>query len=660
MIATRIRGRLGRAEGQVLVLGCLALLVIALLSLATVTLGHTIHERIRLQDTADAAAFSAAALEARAFNFYAFANRTQVSHYVSAMVWQSTLSFLYFTEAFLADSYGVMRTLVPCVRGATSAEGALCRVAMQVPGLGGDLGSLALVAQLYRDTVVRPYQRALELSRADEQIGKEVIPAHRALNEVLAGASTAIMLSVLHEVENGAWSVVQANDPNLSFGLWAKTASEISRCRFDRAHFREANGSPLEPNLSPRDPIPPEETDESSKSSRAKRVMGGIANATRFACDAADGAECPREFVTSRTTARPALPAAHGPVGTVIGLFDKVGQTRLLTYSLAKGADLKGEPTNFIRHFRDPPGRFPQGMMAQGDNLGADDLYWLKEGAGAPALASALRRTCPSRAGRTRCWGDAGKGRDPDVPFAHMAKSSIWALNPREPEGARGGIHWRVCFPGQNSGPGWQPPRGAESAVGVDAFRPRPLLPFEIYVANVRAVADGNHPWRGIVPFSHFEPGQYRAFCGDRPDERPSPDVSARREEDFNQPSVWVALEKGPSDLMNPHPDPDRSGSNRPALLNDEGRFSIGLGRPTEVRLGGPAAAGFAGSGLAAISRAQVYYHRPGHWAEQPNFFNPYWRPRLAPGAAELSSLKALALPLPASAGADPEHLFTH
>ncbi len=34
--------------------------------------------------------------------------------------------------------------------------------------------------------------------------------------------------------------------------------------------------------------------------------------------------------------------------------------------------------------------------------------------------------------------------------------------------------------------------------------------------------------------------------------------------------------------------------------------------------------------GLTVVSRGQVYYHRPGNWTEQPNFFNPYWRPRLA------------------------------
>jgi hypothetical protein len=35
--------------------------------------------------------------------------------------------------------------------------------------------------------------------------------------------------------------------------------------------------------------------------------------------------------------------------------------------------------------------------------------------------------------------------------------------------------------------------------------------------------------------------------------------------------------------------------------------------------------------GLNALSAAQVYYHRPGEWREQPNFFNPLWGARLMP-----------------------------
>ena len=35
--------------------------------------------------------------------------------------------------------------------------------------------------------------------------------------------------------------------------------------------------------------------------------------------------------------------------------------------------------------------------------------------------------------------------------------------------------------------------------------------------------------------------------------------------------------------------------------------------------------------GLNAFAAAQVYYHRPGEWREQPNFFNPLWGARLMP-----------------------------
>src|SRR5881397_3988354 len=116
MFTRTLRQSFKRQEGQAMVLACLLVLVLAIGVITTVNVGHTVHERIRLQNTSDAAAYSMAAMEARAFNFYAFANRTQVSHYVSAMMWQSILSFTYFSEAFLVDAYGVMLSLDKCAR----------------------------------------------------------------------------------------------------------------------------------------------------------------------------------------------------------------------------------------------------------------------------------------------------------------------------------------------------------------------------------------------------------------------------------------------------------------------------------------------------------------------------------------------------------------
>mgnify|MGYP000896991451 CR=1 FL=1 len=80
MLWTRaMRQGMKRREGQAMVLGCLFMLILAIAVLTTVNLGHTIHERVKLQNTADSAAYSMAAMESRAFNLYAFVNRTHVS-----------------------------------------------------------------------------------------------------------------------------------------------------------------------------------------------------------------------------------------------------------------------------------------------------------------------------------------------------------------------------------------------------------------------------------------------------------------------------------------------------------------------------------------------------------------------------------------------------
>ena len=55
---------------------------------------------------------------------------------------------------------------------------------------------------------------------------------------------------------------------------------------------------------------------------------------------------------------------------------------------------------------------------------------------------------------------------------------------------------------------------------------------------------------------------------------------------------------------------------------------------------------------LEAVAAAEAYYHRPGSWAEPPNFFNPYWRPRLraigqVEGAPPEIARRAASLPVP-------------
>ena len=182
----------------------------------------------------------------------------------------------------------------------------------------------------------------------------------------------------------------------------------------------------------------------------------------------------------------------------------------------------------------------------------------------------------------------------------------------------------------------------------------------DVFVANVRPIEYGNHVWEGIVPFPHFEPGEYADACPAT--KAPSSTTAATRRQNFNQPSSWVVLNKGPRQLRNAG-EPG-AGSNDVALLNDEGRISFALGGQTSLAMDNVRQS-WAGlpPGLNAIARAEAYYHRPGNWAEQPNFFNPYWRPRLASiyqGREAFPLIQELLRLLPGSLGRYPQKFITH
>ena len=99
------------SPGQAMVLGAVALLCLTLGVLATLNLGQAVHEKIKLQNTADAAAYSLATMEARTFNYIAFTNRVQISHYHTAMVVQSYVSYAGYSLAVFGTAADIVRAL---------------------------------------------------------------------------------------------------------------------------------------------------------------------------------------------------------------------------------------------------------------------------------------------------------------------------------------------------------------------------------------------------------------------------------------------------------------------------------------------------------------------------------------------------------------------
>jgi hypothetical protein len=377
-------------------------------------------------------------------------------------------------------------------------------------------------------------------------------------------ASQVVMVATSSQVLQTTDSVIYDNDKNVDSKLSQLASGALNLCLFDQTHFREAGAHPLNPARNPLEPIDPTKKRHAEKEARAKRVMGAITNATRYACDA-DGGICPEGFITSRKLGD-LIPLPDGlgvirdllstDIDTPIFKFAKYGQTRFLTANNPNAAKISQTrdpytPRNTIRDWND--GIEPMlGRLAQGDNMGSDDLYWIKFG---PEGFGPFRNpfACEDSDNPRECWGDPRKGykeRSDKLTFKHMTKTSIWAMNESEGSYENGGVHWRVHHQTQPVGDNWRRlyrPSGPEADAGVHRSKIcvskvklfgscPPFVPeIDVYTANVMPAEDGNHPWKGIVPFMHFEPGQYAETCGTAVSNEAA---ATRYKHDFNQPST--------------------------------------------------------------------------------------------------------------------------
>lgn len=90
--------RARRASGQALILLALAMLVLALGALYTLSLGQLLRNKTTAQASADAAAYSMAIAEARAFNHLSLTNRARLADYTAMMAVASYQSYLSYHD----------------------------------------------------------------------------------------------------------------------------------------------------------------------------------------------------------------------------------------------------------------------------------------------------------------------------------------------------------------------------------------------------------------------------------------------------------------------------------------------------------------------------------------------------------------------------------
>ncbi|AKU93311.1 pilus assembly protein TadG-related protein [Vulgatibacter incomptus] len=534
----RIR-RLSREEdGQALVLAALLLFAIAVAVLGTANLGHAVHERIQLQNAADNAAYSLAAHEARAFNFYAYTNRAQISQYVTIMQLLSVDSMVLGVLTALGALSAVLKTV-----------GDICadwkrEVCLAIPVIGDVLAGVSMAAEQI-EKVVRAAGKLFTLF--DAFVGSVAVPLLVGANLFLFANQATFHASVLATLaDDGALRIARATSPHAELWLAGALQSIGNGARFAGAHLSEAarlGGTGGSPHTGLADGT-------EGRKNYARRGMSELIHATR-----SSGWVYDRSFPGMGALGRVTGAEYLDTLADLVPGFEIRGHTRL--HSEAAPRPTSSSMKDYYRQMESTgqyTARYPTGS-----SIGAN--FYLNGKGLAADLMDAL-----------------GLG------MQHMAS---------------------VTSTGTQSGGGW--------ACTWDLENPYvefPLIVLTIYGPRFTCdVNKGKHPWWGITPYMAFDPSG--AGCEHHASEH-------------CQPDVWVAL-KLPQSRVNLAP------GGRSAAVDVEVGVPGGTARASN-------ASGDEG-GMKAVSRALAYYHRPGNWQEQPNFFNPFWRAKLAPVESGLDRL---------------------
>ncbi|MFO7155757.1 MAG: pilus assembly protein TadG-related protein [Pseudomonadota bacterium] len=231
MVLSAIRRLAQEEDGQALVLGALLMLVVALAVLSVSSLGRTLYEEIRLQNAADNAAYSLAAQQARAFNFYAYANRAQIAHYVTILQLLSANAIVLGLVSGLGTLSALLETAASVCDGPKQP---LCKA---IPVVGPALVTLATLAKALAGVVRTAARALLEVGR---WIGRVGVPLLVAANLFLFASQAAMLAATLARFrDEEVLRVARGTAPGARLAFAEATFAANAR-RFLQAHLEEA------------------------------------------------------------------------------------------------------------------------------------------------------------------------------------------------------------------------------------------------------------------------------------------------------------------------------------------------------------------------------------------------------------------------------------
>ncbi len=683
-------------EGQSMIIGALMMLLLAFGTLMTLNIGKAVEEKIHAQNVSDSSAYTLAVMEAQAFNMISFNNRVHAAQNNAMMTMQTYTTLLLFVESLLGTIYDFAATIATIFFWVPYLGSFLV-------GLANLIGGILLgIRILYYGTATgdpKDYGLITLIGHIKKVMWYANYGQYFA-SLLVGGLIWSHIIDLAVSPHASLWS---DNDPSKRYNSgsgWSGTIIQIITAglnayeylkTFDKvaggippipAEFLDrTNGLRKIPKVSNRanwptnnwaNPYHEKGGKRTVEAKNRQKIMGEISNASR-----AETFNTKRGFSFDLFIIEI---AAKGQTKIISrnGQIDKIGaETNRFKYNV--------EPTNAdgngtipdIREKYETHSRYPWGDVMASDQsfqlwvglkfsipflsavIGDLQIDLVDIGMGVYVLSDAgggeyWRWKMPRQI--LGIWGSEKSNLSINPPAnGHLRLPiELWVFVPgfiktaiRECRKGVFTLYWHGCNisgdrTASSCGPNFKEFHSACKNKG-SCRRPikkgcckglaRTCCTLEANlrrkIANHEAICGdkAKYYYYGIGPYVKFNP------IGDRA-------------ADFNQPSTWIMLNLPGEKVFQ-----DDSGKSYVWNLNDSNKTSVNLTgsgskdlRSEPLMKDGKTfsqsmALNIFPAGINVMSRARVYYHRPGNWLEHPNFFNPFWRAQLAPIAQKLTSL---------------------
>ena len=679
----------GDESGQAIILGAVSLLVLAVGIMTTAQLGWAIKERIQLQHAADNAAYTSAAMIARSLNFIAYTNRAIVAQYLTAMALQSLSSYVDSAMVLVAQLGATLLSAAFLVGGAAliclasfvlRPIGAFLQPIAQGLGKAGDAikKALASIKPIYEgfDWLIALFVKGIKIINhigsywiMQQVLGKGFI--YQNFGTAALGSKNNIYTETIRYT---AGEGVNAGSVG-GTGINGYNALMNVIGMVEYTNLFDAEGSERIGNSN------------NSKAVRAQKMMTQIVNGSRAGTEndslrweskrkfgagaildavlglmgvdvsewiidildkllpnseggtllAGVSSDATREYLEANTSAEAETDAKRNPVFKKSRYF--MGGFDLPSGQLLNSAEFFHTPGDNLPSFIKIAKKYLSAVTGElvpeskivgieasksgGIHCKFEDIVALRDGvcdklsASTSSKCDGCRETCSE--GEMIDYGDGISGECITCEDCKADNSSSGKSAKEACEEAMAAAS-EVVEGGSSALTGGYPAKvliACDEEDGIHEFALTPYVSF-----NITAYEDGqNSTTKEEYPSFWAAAHKNPSFLGNNASALGFGDKYKNTNFEFSSVGVVEGVTARDVGKCNDNFDPKciENGYNFNHMNNDAKIPGIG-------------------AGMHAWARSQVYYHRPGAWAEPPNLFNPYWKAKLSPIAPVLTN----------------------